>query len=99
LPGRIYSEGTDTPESRPRQWPDCSSPFYNTLSASLESRPRQWADCSSPFYNNTLSHRVWNPAHGSGRIVQVHTIHVEIKINSKDLKYPPTPVGGINIPV
>jgi hypothetical protein len=35
-----------------------------------QSRPRQWADRSDPFYNH-ITKQGPNPAHGSGRIVQI----------------------------
>src|SRR5215217_5098961 len=33
-------------ESHPRQWVDCSDPFYTTIPIATESHPRQWVDCS-----------------------------------------------------
>jgi hypothetical protein len=72
------------------------NPTFEHEYAVIESRPRQWADCSSPSIT-PLSKTKFNPANGSWRIVQVRTIHQQrrLNINSEDLKYPPTSVGGI----
>ncbi len=51
---------------------------------------------SRPFYLK-INCDVLNPANESWRIVQVLTIHPALLMNSKDLKYPPTSVGGIRI--
>ena len=45
----LRGEMVSSPKSHPRQWVDCSDPFYNGNGFLPESHPQQWVDCSDPF--------------------------------------------------